>query len=55
MEQVELLPFHHLGAGKYESLGLDYPSRGLTPPGAEAMAELVQVLQNLGLPTRRMV
>lgn len=55
VEQVELLPFHHLGAGKYESLGLDYPTRGLTPPGAEAMAELVQVLQGLGLPTRRMV
>jgi len=55
VEQVELLPFHHLGAGKYASLGLEYPSKALTPPSEEHMAALLRVLLDLGLNARRMV
>ena len=55
IEQVELLPFHHLGAGKYESLGLEYASQGLKPPTESQMEELVQILENRHLPARRMV
>ena len=50
VRKVELLPFHHLGASKYESLGLDYPSRGLKPPGEEAMASFATIFARCGLP-----
>ena len=54
VEQVELLPFHHLGSGKYDSLGLDYPSQELKPPSESQMEELVRILETRKLPARRM-
>ena len=54
VKQVELLPFHHLGAGKYESLGMEYASQSLKPPSESQMEGLVQILENRNLPTRRM-
>jgi pyruvate formate lyase activating enzyme len=35
--QVELLPFHRLGSGKYEALGLRYPYRDCAPLSKEAL------------------
>lgn len=55
IEQVELLPFHHLGAGKYASLGLEYPGQPLTPPSESTMDELLNILENHQLPARRMI
>jgi len=55
IEQVELLPFHHLGAGKRASLGQDYTVRELKPPSEERMAELAQVLDRFGVSARCMV
>lgn len=52
---VELLPFHHLGSGKYESLGQAYPSSGLKPPPAEQMQALVTAAAAQGINVRRMV
>jgi pyruvate formate lyase activating enzyme len=49
VQKVELLPFHHLGAGKYDSLGLDYPSKSLTPPTADHMQALLGLLAEKGL------
>jgi pyruvate formate lyase activating enzyme len=54
VEQVELLPFHHLGSGKYESLGMDYPGQDLKPPSENQMQELVRILETRKLPARRM-
>ena len=50
---VELLPFHHLGCGKYESLGREYPSRALQPPSDEAMAGFLQLFLERGLDATR--
>ena len=49
IEGVELLPYHPLGGGKYESLGLSYPSAGLEPPSREAMEALCQVVCRSGV------
>jgi len=54
IEQVELLPFHHLGAGKYESLGMEYASQPLKPPSESQMEELVRILENRNLTARKM-
>jgi pyruvate formate lyase activating enzyme len=54
IEQVELLPFHHLGAGKYDSLGMENASQALKPPSESHMEELVRILQKRNLPARRM-
>lgn len=46
---MELLPYHKLGRGKYESIGLHYTLEGLEPPGIEKMYELEQVVTQSGL------
>jgi hypothetical protein len=50
-----LLPFHHLGAGKYESLGMEYAGLPIKPPSEGQMEELTQILETRHLPTRRMI
>jgi len=35
---AELLPFHRLGGGKYEALGMDYKASELSPPPKEDLA-----------------
>jgi pyruvate formate lyase activating enzyme len=37
VERVEVLPFHRLGAQKYERLGLPYPCAGTSPPTSAAL------------------
>ncbi|MCE4047848.1 pyruvate formate-lyase-activating protein [Bacillus sp. Au-Bac7] len=32
IEKVEILPYHKLGVYKWESLGLEYPLKGIEPP-----------------------
>ena len=44
IEKVELLPYHKLGAHKWEALGYDYPLEGTNPPSKEKMDEIVAVL-----------
>ena len=50
---VQLDLFHHLGAGKYESLGLDYPSRLLKPPSDSHMNGLARLFAERGLAVQR--
>jgi pyruvate formate lyase activating enzyme len=40
IERVELLTFHRLGGGKYESLGRTYVARDLVPATKDEMAAL---------------
>ncbi|NLS79600.1 MAG: glycyl-radical enzyme activating protein, partial [Chloroflexi bacterium] len=48
--RIELLPFHHLGAGKYESLGLEYACAGLSIPSPDFMQDAAQSFADRGLP-----
>ncbi|MCL2815484.1 MAG: glycyl-radical enzyme activating protein [Oscillospiraceae bacterium] len=40
---VELLPFHRLGGGKYEALGMQYKASELEPPSKEELAAYRQI------------
>ena len=49
---VELMPFHKLGVGKYNSLGQEYAAKDLEPPSESRMAQLKELLQHMGLVLR---
>jgi len=48
----ELLPYHPLGVGKYESLGLEPPPSDWQPPGEKRLRVLVELARNAGLEVR---
>lgn len=49
---LELLPFHRLAGGKYESLGLDYAARDFVPVPQEKLAMLLQTATEFGIPVK---
>jgi pyruvate formate lyase activating enzyme len=49
---LELLPFHRLAGGKYESLGLEYSAKNFAPVPQEKLAELLQAAQQYGIPVK---
>ena len=49
-ERVELLPYHKLGAFKYERLGKTYNLNSLNAPSDEKMKALKKVVESFGLP-----
>ena len=49
LQYLELLPFHRLGEGKYNALGLKYPASNLTAPTKKRMKELAAATKNLGV------
>jgi glycyl-radical enzyme activating protein len=51
---VELLPFHHLGSGKYRSLGMEYPTRDLKAPDKATIDRLARVLGSHNLNAKSM-
>ena len=50
LEKVELLPFHRLGGGKYESLGMTYRAAALTAPEPAALDSLAALFRDRNLP-----
>ena len=46
---VELLPYHRLGVGKYEKLGLEYPLDDIPTPEREDMQKLEAILEGHGI------
>ena len=50
---VELLPFHRLGAGKYDAVGRDYRFAETEPPSREEMDALRDHIRSKGLRCRR--
>ena len=51
IHRVELLPFHRLGSGKYEAMGLPY-AYGKTPPlTRQQVADIQSLFQKKGLQT----
>jgi pyruvate formate lyase activating enzyme len=49
IERVEVLPFHRLGAPKYEALGLPFPLAGTQPPGAATIERVRDQFRDHGL------
>ena len=49
VEQVDVLPFHTLGAAKYTALGLDYPCATAAPPTAEQISQARAAFTAVGL------
>ena len=52
VETVELLPFHQLGAHKWEQLAIPYPLKDVPPPAPEAVEEARDIFRSAGLPVR---
>ena len=52
VEELELLPYHASGQGKYQSLGRPYACQEIVPPSPQALEELAQYFSRLGLPTK---
>ncbi len=48
ISDVDVLPYHPTGAGKYHRLGMEYRLESLLPPGTERLGEVRQLLQNMG-------
>ena len=44
VEKVEVLPYHTLGAYKWEKLGMKYPLEGVEPPTAEEIQNAKNIL-----------
>lgn len=49
VKKIELLPFHKMGAYKWESLGLPFPLNGVREPTTQEIKEATQIFQNMGL------
>ena len=49
VERVEVLPFHQMGAYKWDRLGLDCTLRGVEAPTAEATERACELFRSLGL------
>jgi hypothetical protein len=45
------MPFHRLAAGKYASLGREYPAAAIDPPARSKMAELAEAARRQGIAT----
>ena len=48
IERVELLPFHQLGAPKWEALGLEYPFKDAPPADPEEVEEAADYFAEMG-------
>lgn len=49
VERVEVLPFHQMGAYKWEALGYDYPLKEIQPPPFEQVEQVKAQFQSHGL------
>lgn len=48
IEKVELLPYHRLGAHKWEMLGYDYELKDVEPPSKERLEHIKGILESYG-------
>ena len=49
VERVEVLPFHQMGAYKWERLGLEYTLKETQPPTSELCEQACEVFRKAGL------
>ena len=48
VSRVELLPFHRMGSGKYDALGIPYAYRSVDPPSAAHLNVLLDACRAAG-------
>ena len=51
IERVELLPFHNLGSGKYQALGLEYKYENIKPLTSQEINEIVKIFNQSNIKT----
>lgn len=51
VERVDVLPFHRLGAAKYDRLGIPFQPRDTAPPDRELLDRVRGRFAATGLPT----
>ncbi len=51
VQQVDLLPYHRYGIGKYARLGLDYPLMEVREYSEERLAEIEAMVRSYSIPT----
>ncbi len=49
VEKIELLPYHRLGAHKWETMGEEYQLKDVQPPSKESLEHIKEILQSYGL------
>ncbi|MBC8602136.1 pyruvate formate lyase-activating protein [Parabacteroides acidifaciens] len=49
VQKAELLPYHTMGAYKYEAQGMEYPLKGVEPLSAERLANAKAIFKKYGL------
>jgi pyruvate-formate lyase-activating enzyme len=49
LEEVNILPFHRLGASKYERLGVAYKYKGVDPPTSDSLKEFQGIFGSYGI------
>lgn len=49
VKEIDLLPYHQLGASKHKNLGRTYKLKELSPPSNEKMAELRDIILSYGI------
>lgn len=49
VEKLEVLPFHQMGAYKWEKLGYDYQLKDLNPPSPDLIASTINIFQSYGI------
>ena len=53
VSRVELLPYHNIMTGKYESLGIEYKLKDIITPSKEQLANLAKVFAQRGLSVQK--
>lgn len=48
IEKVELLPYHRLGAHKWETLGYKYELEGVMSPPKEDLERIQKIIESYG-------
>ena len=46
LEKIEVLPYHTMGIPKYESLGIDYPLKGIDNATREQADKALEIILN---------
>lgn len=53
LKRLDILPYHPMGAHKWQELGLAYQLAGIKPPAKEQLAEVKELFRSYGLPVDR--